>query len=83
MPQAKTKHPSKTKAKAKDSLTKFQRYRREKSRRGMKLLRMWVPDPSTAAFQKEARRQGALLRNAPDEIETLRFIEAAMDWPEE
>ena len=65
-----------------DGLTKFQRYRREKAREGMKLLRVWVPDPSRPEFAEEAERQGKLLRRRPEEKEAMAFIEAAFDWPE-
>lgn len=65
-----------------DGLTKFQRYRSSQHARGMKLLRVWVPDPTAPGFQAEARRQAALLRDAPEEAEALRFIEHAAHWPE-
>lgn len=58
---------------------KFRRYRAGQRARGMKLLRVWVPDPHAAGFQDEARRQAALLRGAPEEREALDFIEAAVD----
>jgi hypothetical protein len=45
----------------------------------MKLLRMWVPDPTAPGFAEEARGQAVLLRGAPEEIETLAFIEAVAD----
>ncbi len=45
----------------------------------MKLLRLWVPDPMAPCFIEEAKRQAALLRGAPEEIEALRFIEAVAD----
>lgn len=64
-----------------DGLTKFQRYRRARQAGGMKLLRVWVPDPKAEAFQADLERQSALLRQAPEEAEALAFIEAAMDWP--
>jgi len=65
-----------------DGLTKFQRYRRQQLHRGMKQLRLWVPDPNRPDFAAEARRQGMLLRGRPEEAEALEFIEAAMDWPD-
>lgn len=65
-----------------DGLTKFQRYRRGQSTKGMKLLRVWVPDPKRPEFAKEAERQAALLRGRTEETEALAFIEAAFDWPE-
>lgn len=33
-----------------DGLTKFQRYRQRQQKRGMKQLRIWVPDPSQPEF---------------------------------
>lgn len=62
-----------------DGQTKFQRYRNTKRSRGLKLLRIWVPDPHAAGFKEEARRQAALLRGSPDEADALAFIEAAAD----
>lgn len=63
-----------------DELSKFQRYRASKRRQGMKLLRVWVPDPTAPGFAAEARRQAALLRGAPEEREALDFIESAADF---
>jgi len=51
-------------------------------RKGMKLLRVWVPDTSRSDFAKEAERQAGLLANRPEEKEALRFIGAAFEWPE-
>lgn len=58
---------------------KFRRYRQAQREKGMKLLRVWVPDPHAPAFQEEARRQAALLRGAPEELDALDFIEAVAD----
>ncbi len=64
--------------------SKFARYRQNKRRQGMKLLRIWVPDPNAPGFAEEVKRQAALLRNAPEQEEVLDFIEAAASetWPE-
>ncbi len=59
---------------------RFQRYRASRRARGMKLLRIWVSDPSAPGFQAEADRQAQLLACAPEEQEALAFIEAAADW---
>jgi hypothetical protein len=67
---------------ADDGLTKFQRYRQQQQRRGMKQLRIWVPDPNRPEFAAEAKRQGLLLRGRPEEAEALDFIAAATEWPE-
>jgi Protein of unknown function (DUF3018) len=73
--------PKRVVAKA-DGLTKFQRYRRSQARKGMKLLRIWVPDPSSPEFAAEAERQAKLLRGRPEEEEAMAFIEAAFEWPD-
>ena len=62
-------------------VNKFQRYRRSKQSKGMRLLRLWVPDTRSADFKKEIRREMALLRGAPEQLEATRFIQAAFDWP--
>ncbi len=64
-----------------DGLTKFQRCRRQQLHRGMKELRLWVPDPHRAEFAAEAQRQGVLLRGRPEEAEALDFISAVVAWP--
>ena len=65
-----------------DGLNKFQRYRQTQRDKGMKLLRVWVPDPTRPEFAKEAERQAKLLRGRPEELEALAFIDAAFKWPE-
>ncbi len=65
-----------------DGLSKFQRYRQQRLHRGMKQLRIWVPDPNHPEFADVARRQGELLRGRPEEAEALDFIETATAWPE-
>lgn len=62
-----------------DGLDKFQRYRATRRARGMKLLRVWVPDPRAPGFREEASWQARLLRGAPEEDEALDFIEATAD----
>ena len=63
----------------KDGLDKFRRYRAAQRHRGMKLVRLWVPDPKAPGFRRQARRQAQLLRGAPEESEALDFIEAVAD----
>jgi hypothetical protein len=62
---------------AHDGLSKFQRYRETRKKAGMKLLRIWVPDPHAPGFAEEVARQAKLLKGAPEELEALDFIEAA------
>jgi hypothetical protein len=73
---------SRTKRAPADGLTKFQRYRRTQESKGMKLLRIWVPDPKRPEFAKEVARQAKLLRGGAEEREALTFIESAFTWPE-
>ena len=65
-----------------DGLTKFQRYRRRQLNKGMKLLRIWVPDPKRPDFGREAERQAKLLRGRAEEKDAMAFIEAAFRWPD-
>jgi len=65
------------------TMSKFQRYRRAKSEGGMRLLRLWVTDPTQPGFAEEAARQATLLRGRPEEREALSFIDAAFAWPKE
>ena len=65
-----------------DGLSKFQRYRKTQHSKGMKLLRVWVPDTHRPEFAKEAERQAKLLSGRLEEIEALAFIDAAFDWSE-
>ena len=74
MPRAKSASP--------DATSKFKRYRNSKREKGMRLLRVWIPDTRHPGFAREAERQAALLRGRPEEREALQFIEAAFEWPE-
>jgi hypothetical protein len=66
----------------KDGLDKFRRYRASQKQRGMKLVRLWVPDPKAPGFRRRARRQAQLLKGAEEEREALEFIDAAADLSE-
>ena len=65
-----------------EGLSKFQRYCRTKQRKGLKLLRIWAPDPHTPKFAREAERQGKLLRGRAEEKQAMAFIDAVVEWPE-
>ena len=74
MPRAVIKKPA-----AKPAGSKFQKYRANKQRKGLKLVRLWLPDPKSAAFRRSIRRQCLALRGTPAEREALDFIEANND----
>jgi hypothetical protein len=61
-----------------DGHTRASRYRANKRHQGMRLLRIWVPDPRAPGFREEARRQAEILRAAPEEAEALAFIDEIM-----
>jgi hypothetical protein len=56
--------------------SKFARYRARKRAQGLRLKRMWVLDTRAPGFQQEVNRQLAILRDAPEQEETLKFFEA-------
>jgi Protein of unknown function (DUF3018) len=62
---------------------KFKKYRASKQQRGLKLVRMWLPDPKSVAFRRSIRRQCLALRGTPEDRDALDFIEAnneAENW---
>ena len=61
---------------------KSQSGHRAPRRDGMKLVRIWVPDPSMPGFKESVARQAALLKGAAEEAEALTFIETAFAWPD-
>ncbi|MCJ2058767.1 antitoxin MazE family protein [Methylobacterium sp. J-048] len=63
-----------------DALSRSQRRHRARRRDGLKVPRVWVPNPSRPGFKEEAPRQASLLKGASEEVEALRFIAAAFDW---
>lgn len=48
-------------------------------RKGLRPLRLWVPDTSQPGFAEECRRQSALLAGDPAERDVLDEIEAVAD----
>jgi hypothetical protein len=67
-----------------DTSDKFQRYRARRKADGMKLVRIWIPDPHSPEIGARAQREAEVLRGAADERDALDFIEAAIqdidDW---
>jgi hypothetical protein len=55
---------------------KFRTYRANKRRQGLKLVRLWLPDPKSASFRRRIRQQCVALRGLPEDREALDFIEA-------
>lgn len=59
---------------------KFRQYRERLKARGMRRIQLWVPDTGRPGFQKELRRQLALVEGGSDDQDTLEFIEKSADW---
>jgi hypothetical protein len=57
---------------------KFARFRARKKAKGLREIRMWVPDVNAAGFQERLDEQIARLNASASERETLDFIEAVM-----
>lgn len=63
--------------------SKYRRYRARRKAEGMKLVRVWIPDPRSPEIAAKALREAEALRGAADERDALDFIEAAvrdLDW---
>lgn len=60
---------------ASSSARRVASHRAEMRRKGMKLLQIWVPDPSAPGFAQEARRQSRVVSEAPDHDDWMDFIE--------
>ena len=55
---------------------KFRAYRARKKAAGLREIRMWVPDVRTKEFWAKSVRCAEILKHAPEEEETMQFIEA-------
>jgi hypothetical protein len=67
----------------KDGFDKHKRFREAQKAKGLRLVRVWLPDPRASEFQAEARRQAALIRGTQEDSDALDFIEAVGDFREE
>ena len=56
---------------------KFRRYRARKKARGLKEIRLWVPDVNAPGFQERLDRAVAAINASPDEAEAVKWSEAA------
>jgi Protein of unknown function (DUF3018) len=60
-------------------------YRARMRAQGLRQVQLWVPDLKKASFLKEIQADVEAInraQNTEDELEVMRFIEAAYDWPE-
>jgi hypothetical protein len=74
------KHSAKpVSSKPASSKDKVRAHRERMRRKGMKLIQIWVPDPKSPEFKKEARRQARVIANSPMEKEDQAFVDA-ISW---
>lgn len=62
------------------SRDKVRDHRARMRAKGMKLVQLWVPDPSSPAFQAEARRQARLVARAPTEAADQAFLDSLSEF---
>lgn len=71
--------PTTNRAKTRDKV----RAHREKLRRlGLRPIQIWVPDVTSPAFVREARRQSRRLAKDPDGDDVQAWIDSLQDWGE-
>ena len=58
---------------------KFAAYRARKKAIGLREVRLWGPDLRDPDVLAQLKREGDILRNAPEEREAADFIERIMD----
>ena len=58
---------------------RVQKHRAALRAAGLRPVQLWVPDTRSAAFAEECRRQSELLRDDPQERESLDWLERVAD----
>lgn len=58
---------------------KFRRYRARKKLKGLREVRMWVPDVNAPGFQERLDDQIARINASEDEREVMLFMDAAAE----
>jgi len=58
---------------------RVRRHRQKLREAGLRPIQLWVPDTRNPRFREECRRQSRLLRDDPNERDTLDWIEQAAD----
>jgi hypothetical protein len=49
-------------------------------KKGMRLIQMWVPDTRSAAFRRQARRDGLAVANSPHAAADQALVDAISAW---
>lgn len=56
---------------------RVKKHRANLRKNGLRPMQIWVPDTRRVGFAQECARQSALLKNDPQERETLQFLDDA------
>jgi hypothetical protein len=69
--------PTPTRASSRE---KVNAYRARMKKKGMRLIQMWVPDTRSAAFRRQARRDGLAVANSAHAAADQAFVDAISAW---
>ncbi|UEM07565.1 antitoxin MazE family protein (plasmid) [Skermanella rosea] len=58
---------------------RVQTHRAQLRAQGLRPIQIWVPDVRSPTFKEEARRQSRAVAAAPDEADTMDFLEDIQD----
>ncbi len=69
-----------TRASSNSSRDKVRAHRKRLRQQGLRPIQIWVPDMSSPAFVREARRQSRAVAGSPHAAEDQDFINAISEW---
>ncbi len=69
-----------TRTSSNSSRDKVRAHRKRLRQQGLRPIQIWVPDMSSPAFVKEARRQSRAIARSPHAADDQAFIDALADW---
>ncbi len=69
-----------TRSASKSSRDKVRAHRKRLRKQGMRPIQIWVPDVSSPAFAREARRQSRAVARSVHEAQDQAFIDAVSEW---
>jgi hypothetical protein len=69
--------PTATRASSRE---KVNAYRARMKKKGLRLIQIWVPDTRSAAFKRQARRDGVAVANSPRRAADQAFVDAISAW---
>lgn len=58
---------------------RVRKHREQLRAAGLKPVQLWLPDTSSESFRRKCRQQARSLRNDPQEVEILDWIEQVSD----